>query len=226
ASGMTMPGGWTMSMAWMRMPGQTWLSMAVMFMGMWVTMMGAMMLPSLVPMLSTYRCSLRRSGEYRASGLTALVGTGYFLVWAVLGAVVYPLGTLLMTAEMRWPDLARSAPWAAGVTVLIAGCFQLTAWKAHLLCRCRNTAVCGQPVSGDAHSAWCHGIRLGTDCALCCSGFTTILLATGVMNLGTMTLLAAAITIERLAPRPECVALAAGVVILAAATVILFLNST
>jgi hypothetical protein len=24
AMGMSMPGGWTMSMAWMRMPGQTW----------------------------------------------------------------------------------------------------------------------------------------------------------------------------------------------------------
>jgi hypothetical protein len=34
--GMPMPGGWTMSMAWMRMPGQTWPGAAASFVGMWV----------------------------------------------------------------------------------------------------------------------------------------------------------------------------------------------
>ena len=47
--GMPMPGGWTMSMAWMRMPGQTWPGAAASFLGMWVVMMVAMMLPSLLP---------------------------------------------------------------------------------------------------------------------------------------------------------------------------------
>jgi predicted metal-binding membrane protein len=48
---MPMPGGWTMSMAWMRMSGQTWPVAAASFFGMWSVMMVAMMLPSLVPML-------------------------------------------------------------------------------------------------------------------------------------------------------------------------------
>ena len=58
-----MPGGWTMSMAWMRMPGQTWLGFAASFLGMWVAMMVAMMLPSLVPMLWRYRASSAPPGE-------------------------------------------------------------------------------------------------------------------------------------------------------------------
>jgi predicted metal-binding membrane protein len=41
--GMPMPGGWTMSMSWMRMPGQTWPGAAASFLGMWVVMMVAMM---------------------------------------------------------------------------------------------------------------------------------------------------------------------------------------
>src|ERR1044072_820209 len=41
---MTMPGGWTMSTTWMRMPGQTWPGLAASFLGMWVVMMVAMML--------------------------------------------------------------------------------------------------------------------------------------------------------------------------------------
>src|SRR6516225_1270753 len=76
--GMAMPGGWTMSMAWMRMPGQTWLGAAASFLRMWVVMMVAMMLPSLVPMLLRYRQAIGRTGETRLGRLTALVGTGYF----------------------------------------------------------------------------------------------------------------------------------------------------
>jgi hypothetical protein len=32
-SGMPMPGGWTMSMAWMRLPGRTWFAAAASFLG-------------------------------------------------------------------------------------------------------------------------------------------------------------------------------------------------
>ena len=88
-----MPGGWTMSMAWMRMPGQTWPGLAVAFLGMWIVMMVAMMLPSLVPMLWRYRQAVgrtaasakatasgaeapRRRGETRLGRLTALVAAG------------------------------------------------------------------------------------------------------------------------------------------------------
>src|SRR6266571_5090507 len=63
--GMAMPGGWSMSMAWMRMPGQTWVGAAASFIGMWTLMMVAMMLPSLVPMLVTYRCYLRERNVSR-----------------------------------------------------------------------------------------------------------------------------------------------------------------
>src|SRR5258707_15744361 len=75
---MPMPGGWAMSMAWMRMPGQTWPGAAASFLGMWVVMMVAMMLPSLVPMLWRYRQAVGRPGETRLDRLTALVGVGYF----------------------------------------------------------------------------------------------------------------------------------------------------
>src|SRR5262249_56955394 len=46
SGGMPMPGGWTMSMVWMRMPGQGWTGAAATFLGMWLLMMVAMMLPA------------------------------------------------------------------------------------------------------------------------------------------------------------------------------------
>ena len=33
--GMDMPGGWTMSMTWMRMPGQSWSGALASFLAMW-----------------------------------------------------------------------------------------------------------------------------------------------------------------------------------------------
>jgi predicted metal-binding membrane protein len=62
---MPMPGGWTMSMVWMRMPGQTWSGAAASFLGMWIAMMVAMMLPSLVPMLWRHRQAVGRAGGTR-----------------------------------------------------------------------------------------------------------------------------------------------------------------
>src|SRR5438552_13876565 len=105
---MPMPGGWTMSMAWMRMPGQTWSGTAASFLGMWVVMMVAMMLPPLVPMLWRFRAAVGRAGETRLGRLTALVGAGYFGVWTVFGIVAFPLGLTLTTIEMQQPELARA----------------------------------------------------------------------------------------------------------------------
>jgi len=132
---MPMPGGWTMSMAWMRMPGQPWPGAAASFLGMWVVMMVALLLPSLVPMLWRYRQAVGRTGETRLGRLTALVGVGYCFVWTVFGMAAFLLGVALAAVEMQQPVLARAVPIAVGVVVLIAGALQLTAWKArHLAC--------------------------------------------------------------------------------------------
>src|ERR1017187_772778 len=75
SGGMDMPGGWTMSMMWMRMPGQSWAAAAAMFLLMWLTMMVAMMLPSALPMLLNFRRSLTENGNVGAPMM--LVASGY-----------------------------------------------------------------------------------------------------------------------------------------------------
>ena len=209
---MPMPGGWTMSMAWMRMPGQTWPGAAASFLGMWVVMMVAMMLPSLVPMLWRYRQAVGGSGERRLGRLTALVGVGYFLVWTVLGAAAFPLGVALAAVEMQQPALARAVPLAVGAVVLVAGALQLTAWKARHLACCREAPGRGRTLQADAGTAWRHGLRLGVNCSRCCAGLMAILLVIGVMDLGAMAAVTAAMTLERLAPAGERVARATGAV--------------
>jgi predicted metal-binding membrane protein len=213
---MPMPGGWTMSMAWMRMPGQTWPGAAASFLGMWVVMMVAMMLPSLVPMLWRYGQAVGRTGETRRGRLTALVGVGYFVVWTGFGMAAFLLGVALVTIEMQQPALARAAPIAVGVIVLIAGCLQLSAWKTRHLARCREAPGRGRTLPADASTAWRQGLRLGLHCTHCCVGLMAMLLVIGVMDLRAMAVVAGAITVERLAPAGERVARATGAVVVGA----------
>jgi predicted metal-binding membrane protein len=216
AMGMPMPGGWTMSMAWMRMPGQTWVSAAASFLVMWIVMMVAMMLPSLVPMLGRYRRAVERTGEARLARLTALVGVGYFFVWTWFGIAAYPLGVALAALEMQHSVVSGAVPIAVGVMVTIAGFLQLTAWKARHLDCCRQLPGSGRPLPPDAGTAWRHGLRLGLHCSHSSAGLMAILLVIGVMDLRAMALVTAAITIERLAPAGRRVARAIGVVVVGA----------
>jgi len=212
--GMAMPGGWTMSMAWMRMPGQAWSAAAASFVGMWVAMMVAMMLPSLVPRLRRYRKAVGRTGVTRLGGLTTLVGAGYFFVWTVFGMAVFAVAAALALLEMRQPALARAVPVAAGAVVLIAGAIQFTAWKANRLACCREADVHGCAMPPDSGMAWRHGLRLALDCGYCCGHLTVVLLVIGVMDLGAMAAVTAAISAERLVAGGERVARAVGYVVL------------
>ena len=203
---MPMTGGSTMSRAWMPMTGQTWPGAAASFLGMWVVMMVAMMLPSLVPMLWRYRQAVGSNGETRLGRLTALVGVGYFFVWAVFGMAAFPLGVAL----------ARAVPIAVGFVIIIAGFLQFTAWKARHLACCREAPGHGRTLRADAGTAWRHGLRLGLHCSSCSAGLMAILLVIGVMDLRAMAVVAAAITVERLAPAGERVARATGAVVVGA----------
>lgn len=209
-----MPGGWTLSMAWMPMCGQAWTGAAASFVGMWAVMMVAMMLPSLAPMLWRYRLALAAGGDARPGRLTALAGMGYFFVWTVLGAIVFALGAALAQAAMQMPAVARAVPVSLGMVVLLAGAFQFTAWKAHHLacCQLRAGRLTFTERGTTPAAAWRYGVWLGLQCGRACAGLTAILLVVGVMDLRAMALVTAAITAERLAPSGERVAHAIGAV--------------
>ena len=183
-----------------------WLRMTAM----WAAMMVPMMLPSLVP---------RLRGRPLPAALAAAFC--YFVVWTASGAMLYP--------ATMWFPVARYA----GLSFVVAGAVQLTPWKLRRLDRCRGDG-CGtgsQPVrTSEAAalraadglrtrptSAWRDGLRMGVDCALCCTGYTLVLLVSGMMNWTAMILVTVAITAERLLPRPALLARTSGVVLIAVA---------
>jgi len=205
-AGMDMPGGWTMSMTWMRMPGQSWPGAALTFLGMWTVMMVAMMLPALTPAVRGF-----------PPAMGARVAAAYFAVWISFGLAAYPLGLLLAELAMRVPALARLVPALAGVALAGAGVLQLSAWKRRQLDCCgslgRRRRIAG------TRAAWRHGIALGLRCCACCAPLTAALLVVGVMDLGAMAAATAAIALERLAPRGPRFARLTGVLLLGAAAV-------
>ena len=209
--GMEMPGGWTMSMAWMRMPGQSWAEYAGMFLGMWAVMMVAMMMPVLVPMLARYRQALHTE---RQAALTIIVAAAYFAVWTLAGVALFPLGVALAEWSMRAPEVSRIAPGIGALVVLVAGALQFSAWKARMLACCRHTVDCRRDVQPDYGAAWRHGLKLGVRCVYCCAGITAVLLVMGVMDLRAMALVTMAISAERLMPAGSFAARGIGAVLL------------
>jgi predicted metal-binding membrane protein len=167
---------------------------------MWVVMMVAMMLPSLTPLLWGYREDLARSGSTHVGRLTAVVGLGYFAVWAAFGVIVFPLGVAMAAIVMREPELSRAVPVVVGAVALIAGGLQGTEWKARHLTFCREVFSCCLTPAVGAGTAWRYGVRLGMHCSHSCAGLTAVVLALGVMDLRVMAVVAAAITAEHLAP--------------------------
>jgi predicted metal-binding membrane protein len=204
SGGMEMPGGWTMSMMWMRMPGQTWVEAAGMFMLMWVPMMVAMMLPSSLPTFLRYYHERLVANRRAAWGATFVMAVGYFFVWGATGAIIYMPGVFLGFAAMRWSAFSRAIPYLNGATVVIAGCLQFSPWTKFGLSRCRGTFSCDS-LQKPAHlrSAWRRGMDFGVCCVACCLGPTLILLALGMMNPAVIVSVAAVIALEKLLPKPH-----------------------
>jgi predicted metal-binding membrane protein len=204
-----------MSMMWMPMPGQTWPGVAASFLGMWVSMTVAMMLPSLTPTLWRYREAVARSGETHPSLMTGVVGAGYFFVWVVFGMITFALGTAMVATAMHLPAVGQAVPITVGVIVLIAGGLQFTAWKAHHLACSREIAGRGRSPTVNPITAWRRGVHLGLHCGQCCGSLMVVSLAVAGMDLRVMAVMGAAIAAERLAPAGERVARAIGVVVVA-----------
>jgi predicted metal-binding membrane protein len=198
SGGMDMPGGWTMSMMWMPMPGCTWAMSAIMFLLMWLAMMVAMMMPSALPMLLNIRNS--RAGNFGT--LAARAAAGYFVIWTAIGIIVYVVGVAYALETMRVDWLSRLTPALSGMMLIVAGVIQFSSWKMSALHRCR-APDCGTLLKDGTLSGWRYGFKQGINCGVCCAGPMFALLILGMMNLTLMTIITAVITIEKLLPRPE-----------------------
>jgi predicted metal-binding membrane protein len=168
------------------------------FLGLWVVMMAAMMLPSVAPVavLWTRLISGASAGPRRFMRMSAFL-TGYLLAWAAFGAVAF--AALAGTGRLLTASPA-AAKWLGVAIFIAAGSYQLTPWKDRCLRRCRSPIgalmyyLGFQGRSRDVRV----GLHHGTTCAGCCWGLMIVLIAVGVMNVVVMAALAVVIFAEKL----------------------------
>jgi hypothetical protein len=186
-----MPGGWSMSAAWLPMCGQSWFGAAAGFVGMWAEMMVPMMLPLAVPPLRRYRAALAGTGRWRACLLTAAAALAWAAAWTASGLPLFAAGTAVAQALLAMPALARIMPVMAAAAGVAGAAWHVAAWRRRRLHP--PPAVLGPPACA---AALLVGARLGGHCVRRCAGLTVALLAAGFMETGTMVCAVAVVAVE------------------------------
>lgn len=172
------------------------------FLGLWVTMMAAMMLPSALPMVLLFaRVSRGRRAAGRHAPPTAAFVAGYLLVWTASGAAGYLLYRSIAAADLGFIGWERRGPLVAGAALAAAGLYELSSLKRTCLRHCRGPLhfVLGGWRPGTT-GALRMGIEHGAYCLGCCWGLMLILFALGLMSLTWMAVVTAIVFVEKVLP--------------------------
>lgn len=166
---------------------------ALVFIGMWTTMMVAMMFPTIAPIVLLHRMVVKRRGG--GVGPTVAFGSGYLLIWSAVGLV--PLAALLGFRSLA--QESTSIDRIGGVVLVLAGAYQFTRWKETCLKACRTplsflmTHDFGKGVPGATRAGMAHGLY----CLGCCWALMAVLFVVGLMNLVWMALIAVVFLAEK-----------------------------
>ena len=173
------------------------------FAGAWVTMMAAMMLPSLAPIVFGYTQieeGRRGRGRTALTGATAVFVAGYLLAWATAGLLGYGIVEGVRELDpgfLAWDELG---PYVAGAVILAAAVYQLSSLKDSCLRQCRSPAMLLQHWRPGLVGALRMGFRHGGFCIGCCWAMMAALVAVGLMNVAWMAVIAVLIAAEKLLP--------------------------
>jgi predicted metal-binding membrane protein len=186
------------------------------YLGMWVSMMAAMMLPAAAPMILMFGTIARRQRQRGGAFVpTWVFVAGYLAVWAGFGACAWAAGDFGEALARAYPILRDLGPRAAAGAMLAAGLYQLTPLKERCLSHCRS------PLAFVLHH-WKDGIggafRMGAEhglyCVGCCWVLFLLLVVVDLTSLPWMGLITLIVCAEKLLPRGRLVTLtvAAGLV--------------
>jgi predicted metal-binding membrane protein len=162
------------------------------YLGIWVTMTAAMMLPSAAP-------AARHVARLARHVPTVLFAAGYLAVWTGYGLVAYAVFRLVTSFDIGWLAWSEGGPYVAGGVIVAAGIYELTPLKRLSLRRCRSARHGG--------SALRSGVAHGFDCVGCSGGLMVVLFVLGVMSLFWMAVVAVAIFAEKVLPHGHRLAL-------------------
>ena len=181
----------------------------IIYLGMWVAMMAAMMLPAAAPMIlmfsSVYRAKRERGGAFVP---TWVFVAGYLAVWAGFGVCAWAASDLGYGLARAYPVLGELGLRLAAVAMMAAGLYQLTPVKEKCLSHCRS------PLSFVMHhwrsgvgGAWRMGVDHGLYCVGCCWVLFVLLVVVGLASLPWMGLITLIVCAEKLLPHGRAVTL-------------------
>lgn len=156
------------------------------YLGIWVTMTAAMMLPSAVP-------AARLAARLGRRVPTLLFTAGYLAVWTGYGLLAYGVFQLFTSFDIGWLAWERGGPYAAGGAIVAAGFYELTPLKRLSLRRCRSAP--------HSRNAFRSGLAHGLDCVGCSGALMAVLFVLDAMSLLWMMVVAVAIFAEKVLPR-------------------------
>jgi predicted metal-binding membrane protein len=148
------------------------------FAGVWLTMMAAMMLPSLAP---------RGTVPFAA---------GFLVPWLAAGVAAYGLVQGVRSLDLSFLGWDEGGPYVAGAVILGAALYELTPAKRICLGHCRAPRRPARSIPMELRA----GVVEGAYCVGCCWALMAALFALGVMSLTWMVVIAAAIAFEKLWP--------------------------
>ena len=188
------------------------------FVGIWVVMMAAMMLPSVSPTVALYS----RMTRSRSPVAPLVFTSGYLLTWAIAGLGAYAVsevGGAMFGGSLAWD---RAGRWVAGGVLVVAAVYELTPLKDACLGRCRSPlgfllgswrgGHSGALQMGSKHGAWCVG---------CCWALMAALFALGVMSIAWMALVGGLIAAEKTLPWRRAVTYGTAALLLVLAVVLI-----
>lgn len=200
-----------------------WLGL---FVGGWLVMIIAMMLPTTLPLILMFQRMVSRRENRRA--LIALLIAGYLAVWTLFGAGAYVADWGLHQAVQQFAWL-NGRVWLLGpLTLLAAGLYQFTPLKYACLEQCRS------PLSfitehwqgrSERRQALALGAHHGLFCLGCCWALMLLMFAVGAGHLGWMFLLGIEMAIEKNLRWGRKVVVPFGMLLLILAALLLWLNA-
>ena len=199
---------------------------ALLYIGGWLLMTAAMMLPTTLPLLQIYRGLSADRADRRL--LLALVIAGYLVVWSGFGVAAHALdlGVHALASTSAWLTFNG---WVFGAGVLgVAAAYQFSPLKYRCLEKCRT------PLSfaltrwrGTEHRK--HAILLGIDhglfCVGCCWALMLLMFVVGTGSVGWMLMLGAVMAMEKNLPWGRHLSVPIGIGLLTWSAVIVIQNA-
>jgi predicted metal-binding membrane protein len=190
------------------------------FLVMWVTMMTAMMLPTVAPMVLAHLAVNRRRG--RGVHATLAFVAGYLAVWFAIGVVPFAAFKALMQLD---GDAMHSMwlPVLGGAILVAAGAYQFSPSKRVCFDHCQSpfAFIAMHDFDGGALSALRAGAIHGAYCLGCCWALTAVLLPVGLMNLVWMVGIFAIFVVEKSWRHGLVMAKIAGVLLIVLGTAVI-----